>query len=188
MSIDSLSVWKSTLAALPKVEDSSWSLSFASWYTSRIVNITTNPSSLVPLGFSSTFATTVFKDALAALGPSSSAAAGIAGFAGAWEDALNATVIVVGPGSFAPPTSPPTMFSLVTTTTITPASIAAGKAKILELVTAPLVSDPNDSLFPQKFRDATLLLKITIVGLDSQPPPAAGPGPQSLTISNVPLI
>lgn len=188
MAVDVLQDWKDTLAALPKVADTSWAANFAGWYADRIVGITTNPANLVPVGFTFTFAQPVFAAQLLALTPVGDALSGITGFANAWETALLATTVAVSPGSAIPPPTPPTIFSVVTTTVIDPASIAAGKAKILELVTAPPVADAQNSLFPVKFRDATLLLTITVTGLDSQPPPSAGPGPQPLVAANVPLI
>lgn len=188
MAIDALQIWKDELAALPKVADTSWAANFAAWYADRLAGITTSPAALVPSGFVFTFAQPAFAAQLLALGPETSALAGITGFANAWEAALNATTVVVAPGSAIPPPTPPTIFSVVISTTIDPASIAAGKAKLLELVTAPPVADPQNSQFPVKFREATLLLTITVIGLDSQPPPSAGPGPQPLTAANVPLI
>ena len=80
---------------------------------------------------------------------------------------------------------PNTIFSVVNTTVIDPTSIALGKAKILELVTAPPVSDPQLSQFPTKFREATLLLTITVSGLDSTPP--GGGGPLPLVAANIPI-
>lgn len=188
MSIAPLQNWKDTFANLPKVADTSWAANFAAAYAGLITGITTDPAALVPTGFLFTFAQPVFAAQLLALTPVGDALSGITGFAAAWEAALLASVALVLPASFVPPTSPATLFSAVTTTTITPVSIAAGKAKILELVTAPPVADAQDSQFPIKFREATLLLKITVVGLNSLPPPPAGPGPQPFTAANVPLI
>lgn len=183
MAIDPLSTWKTTLAALPKTADNSWADNFANWYADRIAGITTDPSALVPTGFVFTFAKPIFKTQLLALTPTPSALAGITGFANAWETALNATTVVVAPGTFKPPSSPATIFSVVASTIIDPASIAAGKAKIIELVTAPPVDDAMNSQFPIKFRDATLLLTIIITGTNS-----ATPTPSPLTVSNVPLV
>lgn len=192
MAIDPLSTWKSTLAALPKVADASWAPNFAAWYAGRIIGITTSPAALVPTGFLLTFNTALFASGLVALTPVGNALAGITGFANAWEAAILTSVypatLTLLPGSFIPPTSPTTLFSAITSVLITPASIAAAKAKIIELASSPPVDDVNNSEFPQKFRDATLLLKINVIGLDSQPPPTAGPGPQPLNANNVPLI
>lgn len=186
MAVDILQIWKDELANLPKVTDTSWAANFSAWYADRLTGITTDPAALVPSGFVFTFAESIFAAQLIALTPTTSALDGIQGFADAWEVALNATTVVVAPGSAVPPPSPSTTFSAVTTTVIDPASIAAGKAKLIELVTAPPVADPQDSLFPVKFREATLLLTITVSGLDSTPPGSGGPLP--LVAANVPLI
>src|SRR5690606_16770869 len=119
------------------------------------------------VGFLFPFPIPLFASQLQSLPPTPSALAGILGFATAWETAILATPIVVGPGSSVGSPSPPTTFSVVASTILTPASIAAGKAKILELVTAPAVADATQSEFPVKFREATLLLKFTSTGLDS---------------------
>jgi len=188
MAIDPLATWRSTLAALPKVADTSWAANFAGWVADRVVNITTNPANLTlasPLVF--VFNEATFATQLIALTPVSDALSGITGFANAWETAILTTVfpatLNVAPGAFIPPSSPATIFSSVTSVVLTPASIAAAKAKIIELASAPPVSDVNDSEFPVKFRDAFLLLKINVTGLNSVSPT---PGP--LTASNVPLI
>ena len=188
MAVDPLATWKSTLAALPKVSDSSWADNFAAWYAGRIVGITTSPSAFVPTGFTFTFARSLFASNLRALGPTVSAVAGITAFANAWLAAMQASVAVVAPGSFKPPTTPKTLFSSIVSTMIDPASTTAARAKLIELVTAPAVDDANNSQFPVKFRDATLLLTITVTGLDSEPPPSAGPGPQPLVVAGVPLV
>lgn len=189
MAIHPLTTWRSTLASLPKVADNSWAQNFADWYAARIAGITTAPASLVPTGFVFTFPTATFKTKLQALGPSPTALAGITAFATAWSDCMSAiaypATLTLATGTFKPPTSNTTLFSAVTSVTIVPASITAGKNKIIELATAALVSDPNLSEFPVKFRDATLLLKITVVGSDSTPTPS---GPLPLTVANVPLI
>lgn len=187
MAVQPLATWRSTLATLPKVATPAWALNFANWYHQQIIpGITTNPANLTPVGFVFTFPVATFATQLQALGPAPTALAGITGFANAWETALLATVVVVAPGSFIPPSTPATLFSVVNSTIITPASIAAGKAKLLELVTAPVVADPLLSEFPVKFREATLLLKITVTGLNSVTPANGGPNP--LTAPNVPLI
>lgn len=185
MAIDPLATWQSTLNALPKVGDNSWTTNFSNWYADRIIGITTNPANLVPVGFLFTFAKPIFQAQLLTLAPTNSALAGITGFANAWAAALTASTVAVAAGSAIPPPSPATIFGTVISTIIDTASIAAGKAKILELVTAPAVGSALLSEFPVKFRDATILLKITVTGLNSVPPP---PGPNPLSAPSVPLI
>lgn len=182
--IDPLSSWKSSLAALAKVTDDSWAANFAAWYGDRIAAISPDPSQLVATGFSFTFEASTFASQLLDLTPVDHAA----GFATAWESAMMASSALCLPGTFKPPTSPLTLFSAVTSTVIDPASIAAGKTILGALATAPAVVDPADSTFPATFRDATLALTISVAGLDSQPPPSAGPGPQALTVAGVALL
>ena len=183
MAVDPLNLWRSTLAALPPTTGA-WAPSFSSWYAGRIVGISPDPLVLVPAGFLFTFNVAIFSSMLSALAPVPTAAAGILGFANAWEAALLASTAIMGPGSALVPPSPATIFSVVITTLIDPASIALGKAKLLELVSAPPETDANDSLFPEKFREATLLLTITVTGLNSVVPPV---GPLPLTAPQTPF-
>jgi len=186
MPIDPLQTWKDELENLPKVSDNSWALNFANWYALRIVGIEPDPAVLTSVGWVFPFPVPVFASALISLTPTNDALAGIQGFADAWELAILSTIPVIAPGSFIPPPTPATIFSaIIPPVVIDPASVAAGKAKLVELVTAPPVSDPKDSQFPVKFREATLLLTVTVNGLNSVPPPA---GPQPLTAPAVPLI
>lgn len=198
--IDPLATWRSTLAALPKVSDNSWAANFAGWVADRISatgaadgkGIETKPTNLTlasppPGGFIFTFDEATFATQLQALTPTTDPSAGINGFANAWATAIAGTVfpttLNVTPGAFIPPTSPTTLFSAVTSVLLDPASILAAKAKIIELASSTPVDDPNLSEFPVKFREAFLLLTITVVGLDS-----TTPTPVPLTAANVPLI
>lgn len=190
MPVDPLATWRSTLAALPKVADTSWAANFAAWVAGRVATITTNPTNLTlsaPLVF--VFNQALFASQLISLTPTGDALSGITGFADAWKAAIDTTVfpatLNVAPGAFVPPTTPATTFSTVTSVLLDPASVAAAKAKIIELATAAPVADVNDSEFPVKFREAFLLLTITVAGLDSTPTPA---GPLPLTVPNIPLI
>ena len=184
MALEPVGTWKSTLAALPSVADSSWASAFASWYSARIATISPDPSVFAAVGFVFTFNAATFQAQLLTLGPTDDPAAGASGFANAWEAAILASTALVAPGSALVPPSPPTTFSVVATTVIDPTSVAAGKAKLLELAAAPPVSDANNSQFPVKFREATALLSITVTGTDSTPTPA---GPLPLTAPFVPL-
>lgn len=183
MPIDALQDWKDELENLPKVNDSSWALNFAEWYADRLVNIEADSSVLdTSAGFVFTFAETTFALALTSLSPTTDPVAGITSFANAWESAILATTVVVAPGAFIPPSDPATTFSAVTGTVIDPPSIAAAKAKIIELGSSSPVDDPQDSEFPVKFREATLLLTITVTGLNSLPTPTP------LVVPLVPLL
>jgi hypothetical protein len=185
MSIKPLQDWKDALEALPKVGDASWALAFADFYEEMILQITTDPSIMTPVGFTFTFNKAIFAAQLATLAPTPDALAGITGFANAWNAAVLSTIVVVGPGTVYGSPSPATTFSAVVTSLINPASIAAGQAIILTLATEPPVGDPQDSKFPEKFRDATLALMIDVTGINSIPPPA---GPLPLVALLVPLV
>lgn len=177
MTIDALSVWKTQLNSLPKVADDSWASNFSMWADGRV----TNKMTLIDIDlFTFTFAESIFQSTLINLSPTPSASIGINAFANAWETAINVSTVVVPIGASIGTPSPMTTWSSVTSTIILPASIAAAKAKIIELISAPTVDDALDSDFSIKFRDAYLLLQIQVTGLDSQPPPVAGPGPQPL--------
>lgn len=184
--IDPLPTWKSELEAIePAADPVTAAKNLATWYSERIAGIQPDPTALVASGFVFNFALPIFQSQLLALTPVTTPIEGIKKFADAWEAAMLATVVVVAPGSFIPPTSPPTLFSVVLTTLIDPPSIQLGKLKILELVASPPASSAPDSKFADKFFEATSLLTITVTGLDSTPPPA---GPLPLTAPLVPLV
>jgi hypothetical protein len=185
MPINPLNLWKSSLADLTPVDDTSWAANFATWYADNIASISPDPASLVAPGFTFTFQQSIFQAQLLTLMPTPDALLGITGFANAWEAAILSSIVVVAPGAFIPPTAPTTLFSVVISTIIDPASIVVAKTKILDLATAEPVANVNDSKFPEIFREATLQLKINVIGLDSTPPPAS---PLPLTAMNVPLV
>jgi hypothetical protein len=178
--------WTDSLADLPKVGDTSWAENFADYYADMISEIEPDPTVMIPLDFTFTFNKDLFKSNLILLAPTPNALAGITGFANAWSAAVLATVVVVGTNTvYGSPATNANTFSAVTTSLINPASIAAGQAIILTLATDPPVGDTKDSKFPEKFRNATLALKIDVTGLDSTPTPA---GPLPLVALLVPLV
>lgn len=186
--IDSLDKWKDTFNALPKVGDSSWTDNFANWYKDRIVTIEPDASKLTAVGFVFKFDADIFSAALKALTPTLSAVEGISKMADAWLSAMSLVIypatLSVSAGSFIGSASPPTLFSAIISVLLDPPSILAAKVKLLELITSPRTSG-NDSKFPELFREATLLLSITVTGLNSVPPPT---GPLPLVAALVPLI
>jgi len=183
MAVDALNTWQTTFAALPLVADNSYAENIAEWYANRISGIEPNPAQFTPVGFSFTFAESVFATELLNLSPTISSIEAINKLADAWQTAINASTISVSSGSSAPPGGTSNTFSAVTTTTLDASSITAGRTKILDLITATPVSSALDSEFPEVLRDAILLLTFTVVGLDSSPGT-----PQPLTVSNVGLI
>ena len=191
MAVDPLSIWTEELEKLPPVGDLSWAPNFANWYADRIVDIEPDDTMLdVSTGFTFVFNTALFATTLALLPPVPVALAGITGLALAWETALLTTIysatLNVSSGAFVPPASPGTIFSSVAGVEIDAASLIAGKAKIMELAVAPPTGEVDTSQFPLKFREATLLLTITVEGMDSTPSSSGGPYP--LTAAARPLL
>lgn len=171
--IDDLNTWKTTLAALPQVGDSSWAENFAAWVDARV----SGKMSLVGIGgtgFSFTFGKAAFKSALLALVPTGDQAGAILSFANGWAAGIAGSIYATAPGTFIAPSTPATLWSVVNSTIIDAPSIIVGQAKINELASAPPVSNPADSLFPVKFREAFLALTVTTDGLNSVTPT---PGP-----------
>lgn len=187
MPINPLNAWKSTLAALPKVVDTSWALNFANWYNQRILSVTPDPTVMTPSGFLFVFSAATFATNLMTMPPVMAAPAGMTAFANAWSAAIALTVfpatLFLAPGTVYGTPSPATTFSAITSVTLNPASLVAAKAKLMELLQAVPVSDPQQSIFPEKFRDATLQLKIDVTGLNS-----VAPTPAPLVALGVPLV
>lgn len=182
MAIDADSIWKDTLALLPKVGDSSWALNFANWVAGRVLLIEPDPTKVLlaapaPVGFLLTFNSAAFAAKLLSLAPSSDASSSMSSFADAWASTIQTAIypatlnMLLGASGL--PTTPATTFSLISSVMIDPASIEAGKAKILELANAPAVEDPKKSQFPVKFREAFLQLKINVIGVNSITPTPA---------------
>jgi len=184
--IDPEPAWLATFITIPKVSTDIWATNFANWVEPHVVSA--ELTGVIAASDPFTFNKAVFETALKLLGPESTAIAGIQGFADAWETAILASTLVVSAGDSLGAPSPPTIWSVVAASIIDPPSILLGKAKILELVSSAKVPDASDSDFPKIFRAAFLLLTGTVTGLDSQLPPPAGPGPQPLVASSVPLI
>lgn len=192
MAIDPLSTWQDMLAILPKVGDNTWALNFGAYVANRVVTMEPDPTQLilaapVPVGFTFIFEPATFAAQLLSLTPTSDPLSGITSFADAWENTIKGIIFPVSLnvllGAIVPPASPATTFSTITAVSISPESIALGKAKIVELATAPPVSDPKQSLFAVKFREAFLELKITVTGVNS-----VAPTPAPLTAPNISLI
>jgi hypothetical protein len=162
--------------SLPPTAGAGWPDSFTNWYAARFdtpkLSLPGLTPSVSPLPV--VFGKSAFKAIFSTLAPGLSQSAAMAKVADAWEAGLLAATVTVAPGSFVGSPSPPTTWSVVASSVFTPASIALGKAKILELVGAANVADAANSQTPVKFREATLLLKVTTSGTNSVTPT---PGP-----------
>lgn len=180
MTLEALSIWQSTFKTeLPPVKDGSWPDSMTNWYTDRFntPNLSLPGLVAVPDPTPAVYGSAAFKALFSTLSPGLSQSAAMQIVASAWEAGLLASIVTVSAGSSIGSPSPTTTFSAVTTSVFDPPSIAAGKAKILELVGAANVKDALQAQMPVKFREATLLLTVTTTGLDSTPSGSGGPLP-----------
>jgi len=171
MSIDSLSVWKSEFTLLPKVIDDSWKQNLADYISDRITSKMNLRTYSPQVGF--TFDKASLISALASVTPE--LGNGVEQLATGFVDGVTGGLTVAPGASFSPGT-PTETFSAVTSSLFDTASLSVAENKILELESATPVIDVNDSVFPEKLRDACLLLTATVIGLDSTPP-VAGPLP-----------
>ena len=181
MAIDALAIWNSTYVLIKLTGDSAWASNFADWYAARIVSMSTTPTVLnTSAGFTFTFNKALFISRLKGLSNTSDASAGISKYVDCWGAAMTASTVLVKPGAFVPPSTPPTTFASVVTATIIASSVTVGKAKITALASGPNVSSGAQAKFAEKFREATLQLKIKVVGINGKGDP--------LTVDNVPLL
>lgn len=169
MSVDSLAIWKSEFANLPKVSDTSWKQNLADYLAARVDGKLTLSTYDPAASVTFTFNKTVFLAALASV--DAGTGGGAVAIALGVKNAVIASgsLVVLAPVSVGTP-SPVNTFSVVTTSVITAASSLLAEAKIAELSSATPVSSVADSLFPVKLREAFLLLAADITGLDSQAP------------------
>ena len=173
MAIDSLSTFQTTFKAdIIPTKDDSWMDNLTNWVSARVTGL--QASGIGGPNVLWVFNSAVFKAGLSAI--SVEAANGVSGLASSFQSAINASTIVMQPGSFIGSATPANTWSVVSTTMFTPSSVLVGKAKIEELASAPLVNDAINSQFPVKIREAFLLLTIDTSGLDSTPSPG-GPLP-----------
>lgn len=180
MPVDPLDTWKKTHKDLKKVAGPEWAMNFATWYDDRIKNISPDPAAITASSFTFVFNKAIFAAQLSVIPPTPSKMVGMTMFVGAWMSAMALTLfpvtLNVGSGAFIGSPAPPTLFSVINSVIIDPPSLIAAQAKLMELLMVENESDAMDSQMPVKFREATLLLSITVSGLNSIPPPA-GPLP-----------
>lgn len=176
MSLEALSVWKESFASQVKaVKDEAWKDNFPNWFAS-VFNAPklSLPGLLIAV---TPLPLTWGKDAFKAIFSTMTAQSNGAVILGnAWEAGMLASTVQVKAGDSIGVASPATTWSSVTSSVFTPASIAASKAKVLEIAGALPTKNALESQAPVIFREATLLLKVTTTGLDSTPSPA-GPLP-----------
>jgi len=168
--IDPLATWRSTFKLLPLVVTDVWATNFANWVSDRVTSKMSLPGLQGP-GLTFTFDKATFITELEALEDTTDEEEGAINFAEAWETAMLSSIAAVAVGTSIGAPTTFTTWSAISSTVIDAPSLAAGKAKIIELKDAPKVGDADLSDFPPFFRDAFLLLTITTTGVDSDGPP-----------------
>jgi hypothetical protein len=187
MPIDPEQVWIDAFAALAPQKGPMWAQPMADAVDARVTGKVALNGLTGSVTF--TFNKAVFMAQLMALTPTPDAAAGMMGFANAWGAAMLASTLVVAPGSFFPAPAPATLWSVVFATVIDGASIETAKqALVAELMAVAPAKDAKESKFPPAFRNAFLKCTASVNGLNSLPPPTAGPGPLPFSAPFVPLL
>ena len=167
MAIDDLTTWQNKWAELPKVVDNSWKQNIADYIDDRISNLKLDsytPDSNIAFTFNKSIFLAGLADVDSGLGN------GAIVMGTAFQSAIDSSILLLTPPISIGTPSPTTTFSSITTSVFTPTSSLAASNKIAELVNAEKVLDPLLSEFPVKLREATLLLKANISGLDSSTP------------------
>lgn len=184
--IEILPLWKLELQKIKPSANSSFAKDIAQWYYLSTIGTQANPTIILAPGFLFTFQTAILETKLLTLGPSLNVVAQAIQLAEAWEAAILASTVVVAPGASLLPTTPATLFSVVSATVIDPDSIQIAKAKIVEILSSSTpATSALDSKMADAFYEAATKLTITITGINSVPPPA---GPLPLVAPKIPLI
>lgn len=179
MTLEALSTWKSTFkTSVVPTAGGGWPDFLTNWYAARFnaPRLSLPGLTIAAPPLPATFGSAAFRAIYATLTQGLTQSAAINIIANAWAAGLAASTVLVKPGDSIGTPSPATTWSTVASSIFTAASVTAGKAKILELIGAPNVADALDSQTPIKFREATLLLKVTTTGQNSVVPPG-GPNP-----------
>lgn len=155
----------------PDIGNSLWKIALADWIDSML-NGLIQLNGMTGPGLQFTFDKETFLNGLS--GVTSKPPNGIQKLSDAWFSAMNSSTWVVPAGSSIGAPSPTTTFGPTPPPVATPdaSTLTAGKNKILELLQAPSVTDPAQSQFPIKLREATIGITVSTVGVDSTPTPA----------------
>lgn len=173
MALSSENDWKTAGSLIPAVADSSWKATLGLFLDDLVSSKLKLATVFTAAGLNAgefTFNVDSFKSGL--LGNTAAA------IANAWETSILASTMTVAALSYIGTKTPVNTFSIVTSATFDPASISLGKVKILELALLEPTSDPLESLFAVKFRDAFLMLTVSIAGTNSvvsSPAPLSSP-------------
>ena len=163
MTISPLQTWRDQYELLELVSDDSWKQNLADYLGDLLDNAFTL-STYTPAPIF-TFDRTTFASLL-----DSGVDQGIASLKAAFQSAIQSSTMFVSVGSYIGSSTPATTYSVVASVVPDPPSILAGQNKIQELEFAQATSDPQLSEFPEKLRDAFLLVTYTVTGTNSVAP------------------
>lgn len=169
MALEPLSVWKSTLAQIAKVDKSDWVGNLARWMGER----STMKLELMPIQGQVLFNFNqgLFEAQLRSAAPTDLAVRGANQFAGAWANAVMASQMVVMPSSYLAAPTPATTWS-VAATLLDPPTITAARVFLLaKLASAAPVDEGFLSHMAEAFRSAFLMVTATVTGMNSLPIP-----------------
>ncbi len=167
MAVDALATWEDTWENLPLDAVGAFPATVTNWLDARVVNFTFNPASLGGPVSAFTWAKATFQAGITNMIPELDQNIGVTILANAWRDAINASTINALVGSFLPPDTPATRFSVVSSTTIDAASVTAARSA---LIAALLAAQPNLGFpfpVPTELRTAFLSVTYTATGLHS---------------------
>lgn len=164
MSIGSETDWKNAYAALPLVSTSAWKTNLADYLGDLL-------DGLLVL---TTYSQSDFTFGRAAFAAGLTDTNGVAGLQTAFNNGVLASTFSIPIGTTFGGGTPAETFSTIGTAVPDAPSIASGQAILATLVNAPQTSDPLQSEFPVKLRNAFLALTYTVTGTNSVSPT---PGP-----------
>lgn len=170
--IGDLATWRTSYSALPQVGDDSWKANLANYLGDELDGLLNLQTYVTGGGFPVfTFDRATFQSNL-----TDGVGTGVAGMQAAFTAAIATSTWVIAIGTKFGVGTPAETFSTPGVAVPDPAGISAGAAKIGELASAAPTSDPDESEFPLKLREAFLLLTYTVTGTNSVAPT---PGPIS---------
>lgn len=187
MPMDPEPKWKEALGSIAPASGVQWAMKMAD----AVDGLCTSKAQLSGITGSVTFTfnKAIFAAQLLAVAPSPTTAIAAQVMANCWATAMQASMIVVAPGSSFGSPAPPTLWSVVIMSMLDVPSIMLAKtALIAELTVLQFVKEEKKSPLGPAFRNAFLKCTATVNGLNSLPPPPAGPGPLPLIVPVVPLM
>jgi hypothetical protein len=149
----------------------------ANWITANTTGqLAPNPLALSGAGIVFTWNPAPFISTLMSASPSDSPSA-VTVVADAWESGINASVLLVPPGTYVGAPTPATIFSVVSSVAILAPTVAAAKAAMTaSLLSAAPTTDINQVQIPSILYTAFTSISYSVSGMNTLPPPS-GPTP-----------